>query len=115
MVRRVVTTDDAAVDSYTESSVVEHRSVASVIRSVLTVVYVAVLALIGLDALFRALDARQGNGFVSAVHSLASPLVAPFRGIFDNQQYWATALVAAVVYSIVYVIAMAALGRDRRY
>jgi uncharacterized protein YggT (Ycf19 family) len=114
MVRRVVT-DDRAVGSYDETRVVAHRSVASVIRSVLTVVYVAVVSIVGLDALLRALGARRSSGFVSAIHSLASPLVAPFRGIFANQNDWATALIAAVVYTIVYLVAMAALGRDRTY
>jgi multisubunit Na+/H+ antiporter MnhG subunit len=114
MVRRAVT-DDRAVDSYDETRVVEHRSVASIIRNVLSVVYVAAIGLIGLDTLFRALHARQQNGFVSAVHSLASPLEAPFRGIFAHQNYWATALIAVVVYTFAYLIAMAALGRDRTY
>jgi uncharacterized protein YggT (Ycf19 family) len=114
MARRVVT-DDRAVDSYSESRVVERPPVASVIARVLTAVYVAVISLIGLDALFRALDARESNGFVSAVHSLASPLVAPFRGMFEHQNYWASALIAAVVYTVVYLIAMSVLRRDRTY
>ena len=112
MVRRVVT-DDRAVDSYAESSVTERPPVASVIARVITVVYVAIISLIGLDALFRALDARESNGFVNAVQTLASPLIAPFRGMFSDQNYWATALIAAVVYTVVYLIAMAVLRRDR--
>jgi uncharacterized protein YggT (Ycf19 family) len=112
VVRRVVTDDRAVGTAYSESSVVERPSVASVVRNVVTVVYVAVVSLIGLDALLRALDARTSNGFVSAVHTLASPLVAPFRGMFANQRYWASALVAAVVYTVVYLVAMAVLRRD---
>jgi hypothetical protein len=114
MVRRAVVSD-RAVDSYAESSVTERPPVASLIARVVTVVYVAVVSLIGLDALFRALDARQSNGFVAAVHDLASPLTAPFRGMFDNQQYWAGALIAVVVYTIAYLIAMAVLRHDRTY
>lgn len=113
MVRRVVVDSDRAVDSYSESRVVESPSIASLIVNVLTVLYVTAVSLIGLDTLLRALDANESNGFVSAVRSLARPLVAPFRGVFDNQQYWATALIAAVVYTVVYLIAMSVLRRDR--
>jgi uncharacterized protein YggT (Ycf19 family) len=111
MVRRAVV-DDRAVDSYSESSVVDRPSVASLIARVITVVYATVVSLIGLDALMRALGARQSNGFVHTIHNLASPLSAPFRGMFTHQQYWATALIAVVVYTVAYVIAMAVLGRD---
>jgi uncharacterized protein YggT (Ycf19 family) len=114
MVRRAVV-DDRTASAYSESSVVERPSVASVIARVLTVVYVTVVSLIGLNVLLEATDANESNGFVNAVDTLASPLVAPFRGMFDNQQYWATALVAAVVYTVVYLIAMAVLRRDRAY
>ncbi len=114
MVRRAVV-DDRAVDSYSSSRVVERPPVASIVARVLTTLYVAVVSLIGLDALFRAMNARQSNGFVHAVHALASPLVAPFRGMFSDQRWWASALIAAVVYTVVYLIAMAALRRDRAY
>ena len=113
MARRVVVDDDRAAGSYSESSVVERPSVASVIVRVLTAVYVFVISLIGLDTLFRALDANESNGFVSGVRDVAAPLLAPFRGMFDRQNYWGTALVAAVVYTVVYLIAMAVLRRDR--
>lgn len=115
MNRRVVVDDNRAVDSYSESRVTEHQPVASIIAKVITVVYVAMISLIGLDALLRAMDANEGNGFVSAIRTLASPLVAPFRGMFDGGGYWAAALVAAVVYTVVYLIAMAVLRRDRAY
>lgn len=111
MVRRAVIDDSTA--AYSESTVVDRPSIASVIANVLTALYVAVLGLIGLDTLLKAMDARESNGFVSAIDTLASPLMAPFRGVFDNQQYWATALIAAVVYTIGYLIAMAVLRRDR--
>lgn len=112
MVRRTVVADDART-SVSESTIVDRPSIASVIANVITVVYVAALCLIGLDTLLEALDARQSNGFVNAIDSLAAPLVAPFRGVFENQQFWATALIAAVVYTIGYLIAMAVLRRDR--
>ena len=112
MVRRAVVADDRAT-AYSESTVVDRPSVASLIANVITVLYVAAIGLIGLDALLEAMGARESNGFVSAIDALASPLMAPFRGVFDNQQYWATALIAAVVYTVVYLIAMAALRRDR--
>ena len=112
--RRVVV-DEPGTTAYSESQVTERPSVASVVAKVVTVVFVAVVSLIALDTLFQAMDARESNGFVSAIHTLASPLVAPFRGMFDAQRYWATALIAAVVYTIVYLIAMAVLRRDRTY
>ena len=108
--RRAVVDDTAT--SVSESRVVERPSIASVIANVISAVYVAVLGLIGLDTLLEALGARESNGFVSAVDTLSSPLMAPFRGIFANQQYWATALIAAVVYTIGYLIAMTILRRD---
>ena len=114
MVRRAVV-DDAATTSVSESRVVERPSLASMIANLISALYVAAVSLIGLDTLLEAMDARESNGFVSAIDSLASPLVAPFRGVFDNQQYWATALIAAVVYTIVYLVAMAVLRRDRTY
>jgi hypothetical protein len=114
MVRRAVV-DDRSASGYSESTVVERPAVASVVARVVTVLYVAALGLIGLDTLLTAMDARRSNGFVSAIHTLASPLVAPFRGVFDHQRYWASALIAAVVYTIVYLVAMAVLRRDRRY
>jgi MFS-type transporter involved in bile tolerance (Atg22 family) len=112
MVRRAVV-DDRAATAYSESQVVERPSVASVIATVVTVLFVTAIGLIGLHALFEALDARESNGLVNAVETLASPLLAPFRGVFNDQSFWATALIAAVAYTVVYLIAMAILRRDR--
>ena len=109
MVRRVVVDD--AVDQVQET-VVEHRSVADTIASVLTVIYSAILALIGLDVLLEALDAREENGFVSAIDTMSGAFLRPFDGVFSDQRYWGTALIAAVVYTVIYLIAMAALRRD---
>jgi hypothetical protein len=88
-------------------------SVASVLAGLLTAVYVAVVVLVGLDTLLTAFDANESHGLVRAVDAAATPLTAPFRGIFDDQTYWATALLAAVVYTIGYLVAMAVLRRDR--
>jgi hypothetical protein len=110
MVRRATVEDRAA---YSESTVVEHVPVATVIANVLSVVYVTVFSLIALDTLLRALGARPANGFVHGVRVLARPLVTPFTGMFAHQTYWASALVAAVVYTIVFLVATAILRRDR--
>jgi hypothetical protein len=109
MVRRATVEDRAA---YSESTVVDRPSVASVIANVVSVVYVTMFSLIALDTLLRALGARPGNGFVHAVRVLARPLVAPFGGMFTHQTYWASALIAAVVYTIAFLIATAVLRRD---
>jgi fluoride ion exporter CrcB/FEX len=110
MVRRVYADDDVAVS---ETRTVESAPIASTIANVISVLYVAILSLIGLDTLLEALGAREDNGFVSAIDTLSAPFMAPFKGVFDNQQYWATALIAAAVYTVIYLIAMAALRRPR--
>jgi hypothetical protein len=109
MVRRATVEDRAA---YSESTVVDHPSVASVIANVISVVYVTVFSLLALDTLLRALGARPGNGFVHAIRVLARPLIAPFTGMFTHQTYWASALIAAVVYTFAFLIAMTLLRRD---
>jgi len=109
--RRVVS--GGTVDSVSETQVVEHQSIADTIAAVISVIYTAILSLIGLDTLLKALDAREANGFVSAIDTLAGVFLRPFEGVFSDQRYWATALIAAVVYTVVYLIAMAALRRDR--
>lgn len=111
MVRRAVV-DDATTSAVSEERVVVRPSIASLVANVVTAVYVFALGVIGLDTLLVAMDARESNGFVSAIDALSSPFLALFRGIFDNQQYWATALIAAVVYTIGYLVAMAVLRRD---
>lgn len=110
MVRRAVVQDPVA---YSEATVVEHTSIATVIANVVSVVYVTVVSLIALDTLLRALGARPGNGFVHAIRVLTQPLVAPFTGMFTRQTYWASALIAAVVYTVVFLIATTILRRDR--
>lgn len=109
--RRVVTDD--SVDQVSETHVVEHRSLADTIGAVLTVLYTAVLSLIGLDTLLKALDARPENGFVSAIDDVSGVFLRPFDGVFNDQRYWGTALIAAVVYTVIYLIALAAMRRDR--
>lgn len=109
--RRVVT--GGAVDSVSETQVVEHQSIGSTIAAVLTVIYTAVLSIIGLDTLLKALEAREQNDFVRAIDSLAGVFLRPFDGVFNDQRYWGTALIAAAVYTVIYLIAMAAMRRDR--
>ncbi len=114
MVRRAAVYEPVT-GTYDESHVVVRPSVASVVANVVTGTYVTILSVLGLDTLLRALGARRSNGLVSFVHALIRPLTAPFQGVFAHQQYWATALIASVVFTIGYVIVMAALGRDRTY
>ena len=108
MARRVL--DDEVVHS---TQVVEHRPLAATISNVLSVLYTAVVSLIGLDTLLQALEARAGNAFVSAIDRISDPFLAPFNGMFNDQRYWATALIAALVYTVVYLILLTALRRDR--
>ena len=108
MTRRVL--DDQVVHS---SETVESRPLAAVVVNVLSVLYTAVVSLIALDTLLEALNAREGNAFVSAIDRLSAPFLTPFNGMFNDQRYWATALIAALVYTVVYLILLAALRRDR--
>lgn len=110
MARRVYADDAVAVS---ETRTVESAPIATTIANVITVLYVAIVSLIALDTLLEALGAREENGFVSAIDSIAGAFMSPFNGIFDNQQYWATALIAAAVYTVIYLVAMAALRRPR--
>jgi uncharacterized protein YggT (Ycf19 family) len=110
MARRIYADDDVAVS---ETRTVESAPIAGTIANIITVLYVTIVSLIALDTLLEAMGAREENGFVSAIDTLSTPFIAPFKGIFNNQEYWATALIAAVVYTVVYLIAMAALRRPR--
>ena len=109
--RRVVS--DGTVDAVSETRVVEHSSIADTIAAILSVIYTAIMSIIGLDTLLKALDAREANGFVSAIDTFAGVFLRPFEGVFSDQRYWGTALIAAAVYTVIYLIAMAAMRRDR--
>lgn len=85
-----------------------------VLSNVVTALYVAIIAVIGIDALLQATNANEANGFVRLMDTLSAPFLAPFTNMFDDQRYLATALIAAAVYTAAYLILMAVLRRGRR-
>ncbi len=111
MARRVI--HDGGLTTVDEERVVEHVPISLIIANVITAVYALVIGLIGLDALLQAMNAREDAAFVSFIRTVTDPLLAPFSGMFDHQAYWATALVAAIVYTLAYLVLTVVLRRDR--
>lgn len=82
--------------------------------------------IIGLRFLFKLLGANPNSGFVSWIYSWSSPFVAPFNGIFGQNNTttvtgtavtgvfdWA-ALIAFIVVGIIVAIISGAIIRRRR-
>jgi hypothetical protein len=111
MARRIHLADPVVTDDYAPAPASE---LGVILGNVLTAVYMAVVAIIGLDALLEGLDANESTGFVRLMDALSAPLLAPFEGMFDGQRSLLTACIAVVVYGVVYLIAMAVLRRGRR-
>lgn len=83
-------------------------------------------ALVALRFIFRLVGANSSNAFVELVYNLSTPLVAPFAGILGQDATVAgqgavtvsvvdwTALVALVIYGIVFGIVGRLLSRPAR-
>jgi uncharacterized protein YggT (Ycf19 family) len=67
---------------------------------VIHLLLIFIVAMIGLDTLFRATNARHSNGVVAFVDTVANPFLAPFRGMFASDNYLLTALVAVIAYLV---------------
>ncbi|HWB70975.1 MAG TPA: hypothetical protein VG452_02065 [Egibacteraceae bacterium] len=70
-------------------------------------VLLVVVGFIGLDTLFRLLQAREANAIVGFVRAVAGWFLAPFRGMFAGQDYLLTALMAVLGYCLLAAIFLA--------
>lgn len=76
-----------------------------------------VVGFIGLDALFQLLSANPAHPIVAFVDRVAGRLLVPFEGMFPQQNFLITALIAIVVYWLLAALASAVVrmlpGRRR--
>jgi hypothetical protein len=70
-------------------------------------VLLIVVGFIWFDTLFRLLSAQEGNAIVRFVRAFASIFLAPFEGMFADQDYLLTAIIAVLGYSLLAGIALA--------
>lgn len=70
-------------------------------------VLLVIVSFIGLDTLFTLLDARESNVIVGFVAAVAGVFLAPFEGMFADQAYLLTALIALLGYILLAAIALA--------
>jgi hypothetical protein len=68
-----------------------------------------IVGFVGLDTLFQLLGARIENMIVRFVRTIAAFFLAPFDGMFENQEYLLTAIIAVLGYSLLAGIALAVL------
>lgn len=70
-------------------------------------ILLAVVGFIGFATLFELLGAREQNVIVRFVAMVAGWFLAPFQGMFDDQEFLLTAIIAVLGYSLVAGIALA--------
>lgn len=70
-------------------------------------ILLVLVGFIGFDTLFRLLDANEQNVIVGFTRSVAGVFLAPFQGMFDDQEYLLTALIAVLGYALLAGIALA--------
>jgi hypothetical protein len=78
-----------------------------ILLRIINILLFIVLAFIGLDVLFQLLRANPGNEVVAFVDRVAGRLLAPFEGMFAEQNFLITALIAVLAYWLVAVVASA--------
>lgn len=66
-----------------------------------------IVGFIGFDTLFRLLEANETNVIVAFTRAVANLFLAPFQGMFPDQDYLLTALIAVLGYSLAAGIALA--------
>jgi hypothetical protein len=66
-----------------------------------------IVGFVGLDTLFQLLGALEGNAIVRLVRAIAGFFLAPFEGMFEDQEYLLTAIIAVLGYSLLAGIALA--------
>lgn len=82
------------------------------INNVIEGLLIAVLGVIGYDTVLRALDANRDNALVTLVRRVSGVLLAPFEGMFSDQHYLATAMVAVLTYCLVAAVVLAVIPDD---
>lgn len=70
---------------------------------------VAIVGVIAFDTLFQLLEANDGNVIVRIVRALAVIFLVPFQGMFGDQDFVITALVAVLGYALAVGIALGVL------
>lgn len=68
-----------------------------------------IVGVIGFDTLFRLLDANESNVIVSVVRLLSLMFLVPFAGMFGDQDFVLTALMAVLGYAVLVGIALGVL------
>ena len=72
-------------------------------------VLLVVVGFIGFDTLFRLLEANEENVIVGFARSGTAFFLAPFQGMFDEQEFLLTALIAVLGYALAAGIALAVI------
>lgn len=75
----------------------------------INVALLVIVGVISFDTLFRLLDAQDSNVIVRIMRTFATVFLVPFRGMFGDQEYIVTALVAVLGYALLAGIALSVL------
>jgi uncharacterized protein YggT (Ycf19 family) len=91
----------------TETEIERARGVARVSQFVDYIFYL-IYGIIGLEIILELIGARESNGFKNFIDTLASPLLAPFRGLVDDpssggMQFRLSYIVALIVYLLLHL------------
>lgn len=70
-------------------------------------ILLVIVGFIGFDTLFELLGANTDNVIVGFTESVAGWFLAPFQGVFPEQDYLLTALIAILGYSLLAGVALA--------
>lgn len=72
-------------------------------------VLLVIVGFVGFATLFDLLGAREENVIVRLVSNVAGVFLAPFEGMFDDQEFLLTAIIAVLGYSLLAGIALAVI------
>jgi hypothetical protein len=75
----------------------------------LNTLLVLIVGVIAFDALFRLLEANDGNVIVRVVRVLAALFLVPFQGMFGEQDFILTSLIAVLGYALLVGVALGVL------
>lgn len=91
----------------TEAEIDRARGVAR-ISQVVDYIFYLIYGIIGLEIILELIGARDSNGFKRFIDTLASPLLAPFRGLVDDPgsgaaRFRLSYIVALIVYLLLHL------------